>query len=235
MATENFKDFLCLSILTLQVWVFGVRICFLIRMKNDEMTLLVGTKNAGKVREIAELLADLAVNLRSLSEFENIIEPEETGATFAENAALKAAYYARKTGLAALADDSGLEVQALGGAPGVFSARYGGANSSNAQKISKLLGELKDVRTENRAARFVCVMSLANENGEIIFQSEGVCRGEIAFEPRGENGFGYDPVFIPEGFEKTFGELSGEIKSNLSHRAKAIDKIIRFLRGFTAV
>lgn len=199
------------------------------------MRILVGTKNAGKVRELKKLLADVPVELHSLDEFENIVEPEETGDTFAENADLKAVYYSEKTGLAALADDSGLEVTALNGAPGVYSARYAGKDSSNAEKIAKLLEDLEKSESEDRSARFVCVISLTNEKGEIIFQAEGVCDGEIANAPRGENGFGYDPVFIPEGFGETFGELSSEVKSDLSHRAKAIRKIIRFLRGFTAV
>lgn len=199
------------------------------------MQILVGTNNAGKVRELKSLLADVPVELHSLDEFENIIEPEETGETFAENADLKAIYYSEKTGLATLADDSGLEVTALNGAPGVYSARYGGKNSSHAEKIAKLLEELENSESEDRSARFVCVISLTDEKGEIIFRAEGVCDGKIASEPRGENGFGYDPVFIPEDFDETFGELSGEVKSNLSHRGKAIEKIIRFLRDFTAV
>lgn len=204
-------------------------------MEKEKLQILVGTKNAGKVKELKNLLADIPVKLRSLDEFENTIEPEETGATFYENAALKAVYYAEKTGLAALADDSGLEVAALNNAPGVYSARYGGKDSSDAEKIVKLLAELKNSGSENRAARFVCAIVLTNEAGEKIFEAEGICDGRIADQPRGENGFGYDPIFIPEGFDQTFGELSGEIKSELSHRARAIGKIIRFLRDFTAV
>lgn len=199
------------------------------------MQILVGTKNAGKVRELENMLSDFPIELRSLDEFENVIEPEETGATFADNAELKAVYYSEKTGLAALADDSGLEVSALNGAPGVYSARYGGKDSSNEEKIAKLLEELENSGNEDRSARFVCVIVLTNETGDIIFQAEGICDGKIANEPRGENGFGYDPVFIPVGFDETFGELSSDVKSNLSHRGKAIEKIIRFLRDFTAV
>jgi XTP/dITP diphosphohydrolase len=208
---------------------------FLFGMKTDEMQILIGTKNAGKIKELKNLLAGLPIDLRSLNEFENVIEPKETGATFAENAALKAVSYAQQTGLAALADDSGLEVEALGGAPGVFSARYAGERASDAEKISKLLREIKDSESENRSARFVCAIALTGENGEIIFQTEGICNGKIALAAKGQNGFGYDPVFIPDGFDQTFGELSGEIKSRLSHRARAIEKIIRFLRGFAAV
>lgn len=199
------------------------------------MQILVGTKNAGKVGELRNLLADVPVELHSLDEFENVVEPEETGETFADNAVLKAVYYSEKTGLSAIADDSGLEVSALNGAPGVYSARYAGKDSSNAEKIAKLLEELENSESDDRSARFVCVIVLTNEKGEIIFQAEGVCDGKIADESRGENGFGYDPIFIPDGFDETFGELSSEVKSKLSHRGKAIAKIIRFLRGFTAV
>ena len=204
-------------------------------MQKKEMQILIGTKNAGKIKELKSLLAELPVKLRDLNEFKHIIEPEETGATFMENAALKAVYYAQKTKLAALADDSGLEVEALNGAPGVYSARYAGEQASDAEKISKLLEEIKDSGSENRAARFVCAIVLTDETGDIIFQTEGICQGKIALAANGQNGFGYDPVFIPDGFDQTFGELSGEIKSRLSHRAQAIEKIIGFLRGFAAV
>jgi XTP/dITP diphosphohydrolase len=201
---------------------------------DDKFALLIATRNAGKVREIERLLGDTPVALRSLKDFPDVAEPEETGADFAENAALKAKYYALQTGLPALADDSGLEVEALGGAPGVFSARYGGVDSSDAERTRKLLGEIREIPLENRGARFVCAMALADCKGEIRYLTEGVCAGRIAFEPRGLNGFGYDPVFVPEGFEKTFGELSAEIKQRISHRARATAKIIRYLRGFIA-
>lgn len=204
-------------------------------MTKDKLSLLVATKNAGKIRELNELLADLPVQLRSLNEFENIPEAEETGKTFAENAAIKAKFYAEQTGLWAVADDSGLAVEALGGAPGVFSARYAGENTGYKEKISRLLNEIASANGENRRAAFVCAAAIADDNGEIRFSAEGVCRGEIAREPRGANGFGYDPIFVPEGFDKTFGELSGGIKQEISHRARAVRKIIRFLRDFTAV
>ncbi|HSK70981.1 MAG TPA: XTP/dITP diphosphatase [Pyrinomonadaceae bacterium] len=200
-----------------------------------QMQILVATKNAGKIKEIEELLSDLPIQLRSLKEFENIPEAEETGKTFAENAAIKAKFYARQTGLWSLADDSGLAVEALGGAPGFFSARYAGENSSYAEKIGKLLKELEAANDENRRAAFVCVAAIADEKGEIKFSAEGVCRGEISREPRGANGFGYDPIFVPEGFDKTLGELSVNIKQEISHRARAVRKIIRFLGDFTAI
>ena len=199
------------------------------------MELLVATKNAGKIKELTKLLAGLPVRLRGLSEFENIVEPKETGATFSDNAVLKAKYYALQTGLWALADDSGLEVETLGGAPGIFSARYAGEGAAYAEKIEKLLREISSANGDNRQARFVCAMAVADETGSVKFLSEGICDGKIAAGPRGTNGFGYDPIFIPSGLSETFGELSDEIKQKISHRSRAIKKIIRFLRGITAV
>ncbi|NJM52419.1 MAG: RdgB/HAM1 family non-canonical purine NTP pyrophosphatase [Blastocatellia bacterium] len=201
-------------------------------MKSFE--LLIATKNAGKIREIEKLLADLPITLRNTGEFTDLIEPEETGATFAENATLKAKYYAEKTGIWSLADDSGLEVEALEWRPGVFSARYGGADATNEEKIAKLLNELEQTDSNSRLARFVCSMVIADKSGEIQFLTEGVCQGEIAFIPQGSNGFGYDPVFVPKGFSQTFGQLSGEIKHKISHRSRAIEKIIKYLADLIA-
>lgn len=197
-------------------------------------SLLIATKNAGKIKELKELTANLPLRISDLSEFPNVVEPEETGATFIENASLKARYYAAQTGVAALADDSGLEVAALGGAPGIFSARYAGDAASDADRIEKLLEELKRTPEENRRARFVCAAAFAGETGEIKFTAEGVCDGKIIFEPRGENGFGYDPIFVPDGFVETFGELSDTVKRQISHRARAIIKIIEQIRLFYA-
>ncbi len=196
--------------------------------------LLVATKNVGKIKELKKLLADSPVQLRSLNDFPDVIEPEETGATFSENAVLKARSYARQTGLPALADDSGLEVEALGGAPGVFSARYAGAGATEAQRIEKLLREMNETNDANRRARFVCAMAISDAAGETQFVAEGVCDGEIALMSSGAGGFGYDPVFIPDGFSETFGELSGDIKQQISHRARAGAKIIEYLRRFYA-
>jgi len=204
-------------------------------MKDHQLQILIATKNDGKVKELEDLLIDLPFKLRSLNEFPKAIEPEETGETFAENAILKAKSYALQTGLFALADDSGLEVEALGFAPGVLSARYAGEKANDSEKIAKLLRELNKTKDENRRARFVCAMAISDEKGEIKFLTEGICDGRIASTPSGANGFGYDPIFIPVGYAKTFGELSSEIKQEISHRAKAIKKIIHFLRGFTAL
>lgn len=196
--------------------------------------LLIATKNKGKIKEIELLLADLPVTLRSLNDFPEVIEPEENGLTFAENAEFKANSYALQTGLWALADDSGLEVAALGGAPGIHSARFAGANAGDAEKIRKLLTAINKTPNNDRSARFVCAMTVSDEKGEITYLTEGVCNGKITSEPRGENGFGYDPIFIPKGFSETFGELSNEIKREISHRARASEKIIAYLRGFIA-
>lgn len=196
------------------------------------MHILVATKNSGKVRELNSFLTDLPLHLRNLNEFSEVFEVEETGETFTDNAILKAKDYALQTGFWALADDSGLEVAALNGAPGVFSARYAGENSNDEEKISKLLEELNKSGDEKRFARFVCVMAISDDKGEIKFLAEGVCDGTIALTPSGINGFGYDPIFIPQGFGQTFGELSEENKAKISHRAQAIEKIIQFLRGF---
>ena len=195
--------------------------------------LLIGTKNAGKIKEFRKLLEYLPLRLRGLDDFPDAFEPEETGSTFVENAVLKAKSYARQTGGAAFADDSGLEVEALNNAPGVFSARYAGETATDQERIEKLLRELNNL--ENRTARFVCAMAIADDTGDIKFIAEGVCRGKIAFAASGANGFGYDPVFIPDGFSETFGELPGEIKQQISHRARASAKIIQYLRGIHAV
>ena len=194
--------------------------------------ILIATGNAGKVREFAELLKDLPIKICGLKDFHNIEEVSETGASFEENAKLKAAGYALQTGLWTLADDSGLEVEALGNAPGVFSARYGGETASNAEKIEKLLAELKKTGDCERKARFVCAIALSSPDGEIIRLEIGMCKGLISDKPQGNNGFGYDPIFVPENFRKTFGELPENIKQEISHRGRATRKIIRFLGDF---
>ena len=199
-------------------------------MRYTSRQILLATRNVGKIREMKTLLADLPLVLRSLNEFPNLPDVEETGSTFTENAILKAREYAKQTQIQALADDSGLEVAALNGAPGVFSARYAGENAADTENINKLLGELE--KKDDHRARFVCTMAIADETGKIMFKAEGICNGEIALKPSGINGFGYDPVFIPEGFNQSLGEISDEIKHQISHRAQAITKIIRFLRDF---
>jgi XTP/dITP diphosphohydrolase len=202
-------------------------------MEAHKKQILIATGNKGKIKELTELLADLPLILRGLNEFPNILEVEETGMKFSENAILKAKGYAVQTGLWSLADDSGLEVDALGGAPGVFSARYAGENAGDKAKIAKLLNELG--QSGNRRARFVCAVAIADEKSEIKFKAKGICDGRIALNPAGTMGFGYDPIFIPNGFELSFGELSGEIKQKISHRAEAMEKINQYLRGFYGI
>lgn len=181
------------------------------------------------MREIAGILGDVPWQIRSLQEFTGIETPVETGTTYAANAIIKAQFYARATGLCALADDSGLEVEALGGAPGVYSARYAGAGASDADRRALLLSELAHVPANQRRARFVCSVAISQPDETIINVSEGTCTGTIIFKPRGSGGFGYDPLFIPEGRDKTFAELSDTIKNQLSHRARALLKTREFL------
>jgi len=183
------------------------------------MRLLVATNNPGKVREYDDLLDGLGLDLCGLADI-GLSKVEETGQTFAENALLKALAYGRASRLLTLADDSGLEVEALGGAPGVYSARYAGKGASDADRYRKLLAALDGVPWEKRAARFQCVIALAWPDGRIE-TFEGQCDGVIAFEPRGTNGFGFDPVFYMPEFGCTMAELSTEVKNRVSHRARA--------------
>ena len=193
--------------------------------------LLVATGNAGKVRELSQLLAGLPVRLRHLADFGDVLEPEETGTTFAANATLKALYYSKLSGLPTLSDDSGLAVDALGGAPGVYSARYAGPQATYAERIAKLLEELAATGDGERRARFVCVIAVADPSTGAVETFEGTCEGRIAHAPRGTGGFGYDPVFIPEGYAQTFGELPDEVKHSVSHRARALARAVRHLRA----
>ncbi len=196
------------------------------------MKILIATKNEGKIVELRSLLSKERFEFIGLDALTDIPDVEESGSTFAANARLKAATYSTHFGVHTLADDSGLEVVALNGRPGVFSARYAGVNKDYGSKIRLLLDEINAAEKQNRTARFVSHIAFASPDGNVLFEAEGVCEGSIAFEPKGSNGFGYDPVFIPDGFDKTFGELSDEVKQNVSHRARAIAKIIRYLRDF---
>jgi len=193
-------------------------------------TLLVATHNRGKLRELQQLLAGLPFCLVSLNDFPAIPTVEETGTTFAENASLKASGYGRQAGVLTLADDSGLEVFALGNRPGVHSARYAGGAATDYERVQKLLRAM--TFHEDRSARFRCSVAIGDECGRILNVSAGVCEGRIISAPKGSGGFGYDPIFVPNGYDKTFGELSVEIKNNISHRADAMVKIIPFLQGF---
>ncbi len=197
------------------------------------LTLVMATRNAGKVRELADLLGDLDVRLLSLNDFPELPEIPEEGATFADNALAKARAVARLTGLPALADDSGLEVAALGGRPGVFSARYaqdrtGGATPADEDNWKKLLDELKDVPPDKRQARFVCEIALAWPNGRLV-TTRGEVAGAIALEPRGTQGFGYDPVFWVPAYQATVAEMDPAVKNRISHRGRALQKLKHLL------
>jgi XTP/dITP diphosphohydrolase len=193
--------------------------------------LLIATHNAGKIRELTALLSNLPLRLRRLSEFPQIEEVEETGETFAANAELKARLYSRQTNLWTLADDSGLEVDALGGAPGVLSARYSGVNATDAERNALLLAALNGTDDPQRTARFICVIALYELESETTKLFTGACEGRISRHPRGNNGFGYDPLFIPTGYAQTFGELPDELKQQLSHRARALAGVRAYLQG----
>jgi XTP/dITP diphosphohydrolase len=187
------------------------------------MRLLIATHNRGKLIEYQEMFADLPVELVTLDDVGIRDDVAEKGATFAENARVKALDYARASGLLTLADDSGLQVDALGGEPGVHSKRYAGANKSDADRIIFLLNKLRDVPPDKRAARFRCAIALATPDGK-LWEAEGTCEGKIAFEPRGENGFGYDPIFQVAARGVRMAELSTAEKNKVSHRAHAAEK-----------
>lgn len=192
------------------------------------MKLLVATHNRGKIAELRALFAGLGYDLVGLGDVGIAQSVEETGHTFEENALLKARHYAAQTGLLTLADDSGLEVEALGGAPGVHTARYGGRGLSDRERYERLLQALEGVPPEKRRARFRCVIALAWPDGRAE-TAEGTCEGYIAEAPRGENGFGYDPVFYLPEFGATMAELPAEVKNRISHRARAAQGIRRVL------
>jgi len=203
-------------------------------MREDHLEMLVATTNRGKLSELEGLLQGLPLDLVTLGDLRLVAEVEETGTTFIANAEIKASAYARRSSLFTVADDSGLEVRSLSGRPGVHTARYGGPNSSFDEKMRLLLHEMESTG-DDRTARFVCAVSLADQFGRNLFSTVGICDGHIAPEPRGSLGFGYDPVFVPDGYELTFGELSADIKQKISHRARAFAQIIPFLRDFIAI
>jgi XTP/dITP diphosphohydrolase len=198
---------------------------------SNSLSLLIGTGNPGKVHEIVELLQPLPWRLHSLGEFSNLSAATEDGTSYLENAKAKARHYASATGLITLADDSGLEVNALNGAPGLFSARYAGDHASDADRRLRLISELSTSSAGDRAARFVCVVAVASPDGKVLHTAEGRCAGSIALRPRGHSGFGYDPLFIPEGYDKTFAELEEAAKNQISHRARALVKTRGYLLG----
>jgi XTP/dITP diphosphohydrolase len=184
------------------------------------MELLIATGNPGKVREYEELLIELPVHCLGPADLDLHLEIEEHGDSYRENALLKAVPFAKASKRATLADDSGLEVDALNGRPGIHSARYGGAGLDDADRWRRLLDELRSVPWEARTARFRCVIALARPDG-LVETTEGTCEGRIAFEAVGSGGFGYDPVFYLPQFDCTMAQLAEEVKNRISHRARA--------------
>ncbi|MEZ0536755.1 XTP/dITP diphosphatase [Caldicellulosiruptoraceae bacterium PP1] len=190
--------------------------------------VIVATKNKGKKEEIRELFKDYFDEFISIDELDKEINIIENGNSFEENAFIKAKVIYDLFHMPTLADDSGLMVDLLNGEPGIYSARYAGEDSNDKKNMEKLLDKLRDTPENNRTAKFVCVFVFIDENGNIL-KSRGECHGKIAFEPKGNNGFGYDPIFIPYGFDKTFAELSDNVKNSISHRFNAAIKLKKLL------
>lgn len=188
--------------------------------------IVAATNNKNKLREFKEILSPLGYQIVSLKDLGIEIEVEETGKTFEENSMLKAKAILEATGMASLADDSGLEVDALGGEPGIYSARY--CEGSDADRVAFLLDKMKDVPDGKRSARFVSAITLMFTDGDVV-TARGTCKGKIAHEPAGKNGFGYDPIFFVESYGKTFAELSPEQKNMISHRGNALSELQRQL------
>ena len=193
--------------------------------------MILATRNEGKRRELIALLEELSIPVKvlSLREFPDAPHVIEDGATFYDNAVKKAQEIMEFTGLMTLADDSGLEVDALGGAPGVFSSRFSGEDATDETNRIKLLEALKGVPEQARTARFRCVVALSDPNGGIV-TADGVCEGRIGYEPKGDGGFGYDPIFVLPEFGKTFSELPEEVKNKISHRSNAMRALFRKYR-----
>ena len=196
-----------------------------------ELRLVIGTTNAAKGRELRELLEPYGFRVQTLMDVGSPLEVVEDGDSFAANACKKACEQALHLRAWVLADDSGIEVDALGGRPGVYSARYAGEGASDADNNAKLLKELGETPRERRTARYVCHVAVADPAGEIRAESSDICRGRIAFQPVGTNGFGYDPLFQVVEYHKTFGQLGPRVKAAISHRARALRGILPKLRA----
>ena len=193
------------------------------------MKLVLATRNKGKVREIGEILKDQhGIELLSLRNYPNAPDVVEDGKTYEENAIKKASALAEYTGQLTISDDSGLEVDALDGAPGVHSARYAGENASDQDRILKLLEALQNIPDSRRSGRFTCAVAIAEPFAQVRVV-RGICEGQIIRTPRGASGFGYDPIFVPLGYAETFAELGDEIKNQISHRAKALKSARKML------
>ncbi|UOQ86215.1 XTP/dITP diphosphatase [Gracilibacillus salinarum] len=192
--------------------------------------LIIATKNEGKMRDFRRLFEPYGIKVLSLIDLTDPVEDiEETGTTFEANAAIKAEAICQKFNTAVIADDSGIAIDALDGAPGVYSARYAGEKKDDQANLEKVLNELADVPREDRTGRFVCVLAIAQPEKETIFK-RGECEGTIAFEQAGAHGFGYDPIFYPSDSAKTMAELTPEEKNQISHRRKALDQIENWVK-----
>ncbi|AKL85888.1 YsnA [Bacillus atrophaeus UCMB-5137] len=191
---------------------------------------IIATHNPGKVKEFKDILAPKGYDVKSLADIGFLEEIEETGHTFEENAVLKAEAVAKAVNKMVIADDSGLSVDNLGGSPGVYSARYAGEQKDDTENINKVLKELKGIEKEQRTARFRCALAVSIP-GEETKTVEGHVEGYIAEEPKGENGFGYDPIFIVKDKDKTMAELTSDEKNKISHRANALKKLSQLLEG----
>ena len=188
----------------------------------------MATTNPGKLREIRQVLRDVNISLKTLTDCSPVDVPEETGTSFAENARQKAIYYARATGMATLAEDSGFEVAALNGEPGIYSARYLRENAPYGERFDDIYKRVDESRASDRSARFVCAIAMA-KGSEIIFETKAAVEGTLAPTPLGQNGFGYDPIFFYPPYAKTFGQVSDEEKTAVSHRGKAIRAFREYL------
>jgi len=195
------------------------------------MRILIATMNTGKLLEYERLLAEVpGLELETMAALPEAIDVVEDRDTFRGNALKKAMEIATVAGMPCLADDSGLEVDALGGGPGVYSARYAGEGSTDSENNAKLLDELSGIADDERTARFQCAIVIVDQSGRELAMAEGACEGRIGSEPRGSHGFGYDPLFVPEGYAQTMAELGPETKNEISHRAKAAAKLVPILR-----
>ena len=192
--------------------------------------ILLGSKNKGKIQEFQEAFEDSQIEILSLNDFPDCPDAPETGNSFEENASQKALFYQKFTGLPSLADDSGIEVDALDGAPGIYSARYAGEPVNDLANNRKLLENLEGIPSEKRTGRFVCVLALA-KNGQIVQLSRGTAEGIVLEAPQGENGFGYDPLFFVPNLKKTMAELSITEKRQISHRGEALRKFVAWFKG----
>ena len=196
------------------------------RVRNSE--ILVATTNAGKLREIVRVLDGLPVALQTLADFPNAVAPEETGSSFAQNARQKASYYARVTGMVTLAEDSGFEVDALGGEPGIYSARYLREDATYDERFADIYRRMRDNTSNDRSARFVCALAVVDGDAT-LFETTAKVEGLLAEKPAGSNGFGYDPIFFYPPYGRTFGEVSDTEKTAVSHRGQAIRAVRDYL------